>query len=70
MKSTWGAEDDDDMCCIDDKDDFAVRASEKLKSVSDLNKVRNFLFIGVLNIDFWLGNEVVAFFFPNRASIL
>lgn len=41
-KSPWGGGDDDDMCQIDDKDDFAVSASEKFKSISDLNKVHLF----------------------------
>lgn len=41
----WGeANFDDDMCMIDDKDDFVVGASTRFKSTlasSDLNKVMN-----------------------------
>ncbi|XP_031378437.1 mitogen-activated protein kinase kinase kinase NPK1 isoform X2 [Punica granatum] len=41
VKSPWGAGEDDDMCQIDDKDDFAISASDKFKSISDLNKSFN-----------------------------
>lgn len=42
-KSPWrGGDDDDDMCQLDDKDDFAVSTSQKFKSMSDLNKVQNY----------------------------
>jgi mitogen-activated protein kinase kinase kinase len=44
-RSYWGAANfDDDMCLIDDKDDFAVSASTRFKSTlasADLNKVMN-----------------------------
>jgi mitogen-activated protein kinase kinase kinase len=44
-RSYWGAANfDDDMCLIDDKDDFVVGASTRFKSTvasSDLNKVMN-----------------------------
>ena len=45
--SYWGeANFDDDMCQIDDKDDFVVSASARFKSAfvsADLNKVMNTL---------------------------